>query len=99
MDESYPDVLGAARREVPLVGAKVRFEEQAEHILRPKVPDGENAREGATDRKHCENCRRVAHRAIAGQSKVRDEQSDFYGNDVFDLYRRAKTQAAGERVE
>src|SRR6266513_3523593 len=99
MDESYPDVLGAARGEVALVGVKVRFEEQAEHILRPKVPDGENAREGATDRKHCENCRCVAHRAIASQRKIRDEQSNFYCDDVLDLYRHAETETGGERVE
>src|SRR5256885_6057129 len=99
MGESYPRILGAARGEVALVGVKVRFEEQAEHILRPKVPDGENARESATDRKHCENCRRVAHRAIASQRKIRDEQGYFHGDDVLDLYRHAETQAGGERVE
>src|SRR5882762_449317 len=99
MDEPYPGVLGGARGEVELVGVEVRFEEQAEHILRPKVPDGENARESATDRKHCENCRCVVHRAIASQRKIRDEQSNFYGDDVLDLYRHAETQAGGERVE
>src|SRR6266699_4227559 len=99
MFEPIPDLLAGAHRHIPLVGVEVRREVQAEHILSPEVADRQNAREGATDRKHCKNGQRVAHRAITSQGEVRDEQSNFYGNDVFDLYRRAKTQAGGESVE